>query len=112
MVKRGGKVDEGSRREEKERGNIAGIAGPSAQLRASDCTQSWGICPYTFFKLCHGLPWALTNFCYPRFHCRLESYLRIQWISIGMGIDKPDIRNIIRYGVPENICSWAQELGL
>lgn len=28
-----------------------------------------------------------------------------------MGIDKPDIRNIIRYGVPENICSWAQELG-
>ena len=31
--------------------------------------------------------------------------------AFGMGIDKPDIRNIIRYGVPENICSWVQELG-
>ena len=31
--------------------------------------------------------------------------------AFGMGIDKPDIRNIIRYGTPENICSWAQELG-
>lgn len=28
-----------------------------------------------------------------------------------MGINKPDIRHIICYGVPENICSWAQELG-
>ena len=28
-----------------------------------------------------------------------------------MGIDKPDIQHIIRLGVPENICSWAQELG-
>ena len=31
--------------------------------------------------------------------------------AFGMGINKPDIRHIIRYGVPENICSWAQELG-
>ena len=31
--------------------------------------------------------------------------------AFGMGIDKPDIRNIIRYSTPENICSWAQELG-
>lgn len=29
----------------------------------------------------------------------------------GMGINKADIRHIICYGVPENICSWAQELG-
>ena len=31
--------------------------------------------------------------------------------AFGMGINKPNIRNIIRYGVPENVCSWAQELG-
>ena len=31
--------------------------------------------------------------------------------AFGMGIDKPDIQHIIRLGVPENICSWAQELG-
>ena len=31
--------------------------------------------------------------------------------AFGMGINKPNIRHIIRYGVPENICSWAQELG-
>jgi len=31
--------------------------------------------------------------------------------AFGMGIDKPDIHHIIRLGVPENICSWAQELG-
>ena len=31
--------------------------------------------------------------------------------AFGMGIDKPDIDHIIRLGVPENICSWAQELG-
>ena len=31
--------------------------------------------------------------------------------AFGMGINKPDIRHIIRYGVPENMCSWAQELG-
>ena len=31
--------------------------------------------------------------------------------AFGMGIDKPDIQHIIRIGVPENICSWAQELG-
>ena len=30
--------------------------------------------------------------------------------SIGMGIDKSDIRNVIQNGVPENILSWAQEL--
>ena len=28
-----------------------------------------------------------------------------------MGIDKSDIRHVIRNGVPENILSWAQELG-
>ena len=31
--------------------------------------------------------------------------------AFGMGINKPNIRHIIRYGVPENMCSWAQELG-
>ena len=31
--------------------------------------------------------------------------------AFGMGINQPNIRNIIRYGVPESICSWAQELG-
>ena len=31
--------------------------------------------------------------------------------AFGMGIDKSDIKYIIRLGVPENMCSWAQELG-
>ena len=30
--------------------------------------------------------------------------------AFGMGIDKEDIR-IVRYGVPESLTSWAQELG-
>ena len=31
--------------------------------------------------------------------------------AFGMGINKPDIRHVIRNGVPENILSWVQELG-
>ena len=31
--------------------------------------------------------------------------------AFGMGIDKPDIRHVIRNGVPESMLSWAQELG-
>ena len=31
--------------------------------------------------------------------------------AFGMGIDKPDIRHVIRNGVPESILSWAQKLG-
>jgi len=31
--------------------------------------------------------------------------------AFGMGIDKPDIRHVIRNGVPESMASWAQELG-
>ena len=31
--------------------------------------------------------------------------------AFGMGINKPDIRHIVRYGVPKNMRSWAQELG-
>ena len=51
---------------------------------------------------------------------RHESYL--QWKSrqaqvivatraFRMGIDKHDIRHVIRHGVPESMLSWAQELG-
>ena len=40
-----------------------------------------------------------------------ETKVMVATSASGMGIDKPDIRNIIWYGVPENICSWAQELG-
>ena len=32
--------------------------------------------------------------------------------AFGMGIDKSDIKHIVRLGVPENMCSWAQELGM
>lgn len=28
--------------------------------------------------------------------------------AFGMGIDKPDIRNVIRNGVPENVLAWIQ----
>ena len=31
--------------------------------------------------------------------------------AFGMGIDKADIRHVIRNGVPESMGSWAQELG-
>lgn len=31
--------------------------------------------------------------------------------AFGMGIDKEDIRHVVCYGVPENLCGWAQELG-
>lgn len=31
--------------------------------------------------------------------------------AFGMGINKPDIRHIVRNGVPENILSWVQEMG-
>ena len=53
-------------------------------------------------------------------HSRQESYCKwksgdVQMIvatkAFGMGIDKPDIRNVIQYGVPESILSWGQELG-
>ena len=51
---------------------------------------------------------------------RHESYVKWKTESItvivatkafGMGIDKPNIRHIIRNGVPENILSWVQENG-
>ena len=51
---------------------------------------------------------------------RNESYMRwrsgevkvmVATSAFGMGINKFDIRHIIRFGVPENLCSWAQELG-
>ena len=31
--------------------------------------------------------------------------------AFGMGIDKSNIRHVIRYGVPQSLTSWAQELG-
>ena len=31
--------------------------------------------------------------------------------AFGMGINKPNICHIVRYGVPESLCSWAQEFG-
>ena len=31
--------------------------------------------------------------------------------AFGMGINKEDIRHIVRYSVPESLTSWAQELG-
>ena len=31
--------------------------------------------------------------------------------AFGMGIDKANIRHAIRYGVPESLTTWAQELG-
>ena len=51
---------------------------------------------------------------------REDSYL--QWqsnkvqvvvttVSFGLGIDKADVRHVIRNGVPERTASWAQEIG-
>ena len=31
--------------------------------------------------------------------------------ALGMGINKPGIRHIMRHGVPESLSSWLQELG-
>ena len=51
---------------------------------------------------------------------RHESYLKwksgeVQLIvatrALGMGIDKPDIRHVVRNGVAESMLFWAQELG-
>ena len=51
---------------------------------------------------------------------RLESYTRwksgdaqimVATAAFGMGIDHPGIRHVIRYGVPDNLCSWVQEFG-
>ena len=50
---------------------------------------------------------------------RRESYMRwktgevkviVPTKAFGMGIDKPDIRHVIRNGVPESMLCWAQEL--
>ena len=51
---------------------------------------------------------------------RHESYLKwksgqinvtVATKAFGMGIDKSDIRHVIRNGVPESVISWAQEFG-
>ena len=31
--------------------------------------------------------------------------------AFGMGIDKSNIRHVIRNGVPESVISWTQEFG-
>ena len=40
-----------------------------------------------------------------------EVNIMVATSAFGMGVNKSNIRNIIRYGVPENVCAWAQELG-
>ena len=41
---------------------------------------------------------------------RYSNYMK--WKNaFGMGIDKEDIRHVVRYGVPESLTTWAQELG-
>ena len=43
--------------------------------------------------------------------CNGEVRVMVATSAFGMGINKPDIRHIVRYGVPKNMRSWAQELG-
>ena len=40
-----------------------------------------------------------------------ETNIMVATSAFGMGINKANIRHIIRFGVPENMCGWAQEIG-
>ena len=40
-----------------------------------------------------------------------EAKIMVATKAFGMGINKHDIRHVIRNGVPESIVAWAQELG-
>jgi len=56
---------------------------------------------------CHGeMDVKSRNISYKRWKSE-EVKIMVTTTAFGMGIDKKDIRYVVCYGVPKNLCGWA-----